>query len=313
MQNCKKDPAQLSAYLDGELEAPERKRLEAHLRSCSDCQKTLALLKTMQEALGEDLPTAPAGLREGIAYKVGLESRRRRLYFGAFGRWTAVAAVLCLVLFGVVRLTGGGMSGASKAAPAAVPAGGAAVSSAASGGSTGGSAPAEDSLTAQKNASVPDAGGRLESAPMPAPMEAETNTALDAAMEPVEEAESEEDVISYTSGEASVPAATAAPPPDRGGSPAEFAADALWADEVGLQAVQEGNWYGVLVFCGALPEGVSQEDWAMQTPREGELGRWLLPAEELRELMDSGLCDEVYFGDLMAGQGLAILVAGKEE
>ncbi len=311
MQNCKKDPAQLSAYLDGELEAPERKKLEAHLRSCSDCQKTLALLKTMQEALGEDLPTAPAGLREGIAYKVGLESRRRRLYFGAFGRWTAVAAVLCLVLFGVVRLTGGGMSGASKAAPAAVPAGGAAVSSAASGGSTGGSAPAEDSLTAQKNASVPDAGGRLESAPMPAPM-APADAAPDAAMEPLREADSEEE-FSYSSGvEAeTTPMATSAPAP--GSAPAEFAADALWADEVGLQAVQEGNWYGVLVFCGALPEGVSQEDWAMQTPREGELGRWLLPAEELRELMDSGLCDEVYFGDLMAGQGLAILVAGKEE
>lgn len=45
----------LSSYLDGELDAPERTRLEAHMTACEDCRTTLTAL----QATVADLKTLP--------------------------------------------------------------------------------------------------------------------------------------------------------------------------------------------------------------------------------------------------------------
>ena len=309
MQDCSKYDIMLSAYLDGELQGAEAKELEKHLRTCAECQKYLALLKSVKEGLKEDLPPAPETLRRGVAYKLELEKKRHKLYFGAFGRWTAIAAVLCVVIFGVVRLTGSGFSNASKqAAPAAA------------GGSTGGSlAPAESAY----DASAPDGAvpnGLMESKtaagggsvlPPAAPVPAAGSVVPDTA------AAAEESVIYAASGAApaAAPSATAAPGerngPEEPASP--YLTGSLRGSDAGFSALGEGNYFGVFVFYDALPEGVSQKDWAMQTPREGEQARWLVPAEALEALLEAGACDEVYFGDRMAGQGLVLLVAAEEE
>ncbi|MBI3267401.1 MAG: zf-HC2 domain-containing protein [Planctomycetes bacterium] len=51
MTRCTHDPAQLSAYLDGELEAAERLAIEDRVSNCPDCRELLADLETGDEAL----------------------------------------------------------------------------------------------------------------------------------------------------------------------------------------------------------------------------------------------------------------------
>jgi anti-sigma factor RsiW len=67
-------PGRMSAYLDGELPASRRSRLERHLVECSECRRLLAGLKVVLQAL-HGLPAAagPADAT-GIAASV-----RRRL------------------------------------------------------------------------------------------------------------------------------------------------------------------------------------------------------------------------------------------
>jgi anti-sigma factor RsiW len=77
------DLAQLSAYLDGELDAPERQRLATHLAACPLCAGRLAELQTLstrfkalpEESLGFDL----AGVIEGrLAAMPAPRAARRR-------------------------------------------------------------------------------------------------------------------------------------------------------------------------------------------------------------------------------------------
>ena len=311
MQDCSKYDAMLSAYLDGELHGKEAKELEKHLRTCEECQKYLALLKNVKEGLREELPPAPETLRQGIAYKLELEKKRQKLYFGAFGRWTAIAAVLCLAIFGVVRLTGSGVSRTSEAVPAA---GGSSGYLSAEKSASGGASSSTGGTESVPESKITAAGGAVEVAPAPAPAAVNGAGGFYADEEAAEE---EGGGIAYAASGA-MPAAPAAPnapmeepAPEEPASP--YLTDSLRGSDAGLSAMDEGDYYGVIVFYDALPEGISQKDWAMQTPREEELGRWLVPAEDLKGLLEAGICDEVYFGDRMAGQGLVLLVAGEEE
>ncbi len=315
MQDCSKYDTMLSAYLDGELGEAELGELEEHLGSCRECRKYLALLKSVKEGLKEDLPDPPETLREGIAYKLSLETRRQKLYFGAFGRWTAIAAVLCLVLFGVLRLTGSGLSGAEKA----VPAEGAGRYNASFKSSSGG---ASADYGSQESAREP--AEAMQAAPAGAPraaIAAGGASADDAGNSFADGAAEEESAPTAANDTAAPPIeAAAAPPPEAAAAPdavweapTSYMTDTLRGSQAGLLAVKEGDYHSVLVFYDALPEDVSTENWAMQTPREGELRRWLVSAEELQGLMESGSCDEVYFGDGLAGQGLVLLIAVEEE
>ncbi len=64
----------LSEYLDGELEAAERTRLEAHLASCEECAATLEQLgRVVARAGTEDRPPVN-DLWPGIAERIGAAS-----------------------------------------------------------------------------------------------------------------------------------------------------------------------------------------------------------------------------------------------
>src|SRR5947199_9607516 len=68
----------LSEYLDGELAAPERSTLEAHLASCDGCRTTLEELRrvvTNARAL-HDRPPA-ADLWPTVAARIGLSPREQ--------------------------------------------------------------------------------------------------------------------------------------------------------------------------------------------------------------------------------------------
>ena len=57
---CREAVSLMAAYLDGALDAGDRKRLEVHLAGCPHCSEYLAQIRTTIDALGgvepDDLP-----------------------------------------------------------------------------------------------------------------------------------------------------------------------------------------------------------------------------------------------------------------
>jgi anti-sigma factor (TIGR02949 family) len=81
----------LSAYLDGELTAEERREVAAHLEGCEECRRELALLQRLDAALGSLDAPAPARLAERVLDR--LQPRPRRRYV-----WQSLALAASLVL-----------------------------------------------------------------------------------------------------------------------------------------------------------------------------------------------------------------------
>jgi len=82
MDNCDRIRERLLDLIDGELEAGERRRIEAHLAECSSCaQEAHALRETLARVQRLPEPAVPDGLLEGLAAAVQRrivhESQRR--------------------------------------------------------------------------------------------------------------------------------------------------------------------------------------------------------------------------------------------
>src|SRR5205823_1520478 len=105
--------AQLDAYLDGELAAPDAAELEQHLRACPECSRLERRRRALSTALRDELPRFPApdtlraGVRAGARAEAGRRARRRAPSWGAL----AVAAALALVAFGSRQLALRGAAG----------------------------------------------------------------------------------------------------------------------------------------------------------------------------------------------------------
>ena len=313
MRDCSEYDIMLSARLDGELSEDEERELEEHLAACPECRKYLRLLETVRDGLKEDLPAPPDTLRQGIMYKVGLERKRGRLVYGAFGRWTAIAAVICIIVFGAVKLKESGLQKSMTAPSAAAegyslramdgaangtaPKGGAATQEEEAGGTQ--AAVMEDVLKETKHASPMNTG-----MPMPAPAAPVQETAAfpAAASEGrsgLSDEESEE--VPTRNNEMKEPADSV------------YSAGSLPGYDAGRAALGDGDYRSVCIFYDALPETADTEKWLAERPGEGELYRWLVSAEELRSLETGGGWNEFYYGDLTSGQGLVIVIAGEEE
>jgi len=105
--------AQIDAYLDGELAAPDAVELEEHLRACPDCSRLERRRRAVRVAVREHLPRFPAPdmLRARVRAQVRAETRqadRRRA-----PTWTAlaVAASLAVVALGSWQLALRGAAG----------------------------------------------------------------------------------------------------------------------------------------------------------------------------------------------------------
>lgn len=102
---------QLSAYLDGELDAPERDELEARLESDDEARRLLDELRALSEALGEDAPPEmPEALLPRIHealenHGAGAERTRPRVPIWRRPPWIAgaAAAAACVVAAVVVH------------------------------------------------------------------------------------------------------------------------------------------------------------------------------------------------------------------
>ncbi len=117
MAECREWMEQISASLDGELSPEEGQALEEHLAGCEDCRAAAALLRSMVKVMREDTVSPPEKLAEGTRYLFEQEKKNRGFSMKRW-RFTAIAAVICLALFGVVKLAPWN-AGSGSAAPMA--------------------------------------------------------------------------------------------------------------------------------------------------------------------------------------------------
>ena len=68
-------PGRMSAYLDGELDANRRLRMERHVRECAECSRLLAGLRLLLEALHR-IP-APGGGPDAVQLAGSVRVRLR--------------------------------------------------------------------------------------------------------------------------------------------------------------------------------------------------------------------------------------------
>ena len=124
---CEQALELMSARLDGELLPGQAEALEAHLRDCPDCKRTMEALEGLETKLSGLREPAPEGLKKGVLYRIdqatGKAKKPGRRWFGPGTAIGAVAAILVLLVgLGVFpQLTGrraGQESGKANALPA---------------------------------------------------------------------------------------------------------------------------------------------------------------------------------------------------
>lgn len=133
------EPEQLSAYLDHELAAAERARLEEHLGACASCQATRSALEASMRAVAALPPLSPTAtearaLRAEVLDQLRSQHRAPSPVAGlaaSFAAWRrrlswrlyAAAAAVAVLLTGAISLAAFELSSASPmaASPAAAP------------------------------------------------------------------------------------------------------------------------------------------------------------------------------------------------
>ena len=114
MTNCDKYLDMISSYVDGELPEEEKAELFAHVGRCSSCRSVLNAYETIAQETQELLADPPEKLKERVMEQVretvGRQRKNRRFIFG---RYTALAACLALILLVLPRLSNFGCGSSS--------------------------------------------------------------------------------------------------------------------------------------------------------------------------------------------------------
>ena len=97
---------QIHAYHDGELSAPLRAKLEAHLAGCAECGRELNELRQMARLLvAAPMPQMPAGLPDLIVSSFENARRDKESGLRKLAGWLNAAAAVIL-LAATVRMSG---------------------------------------------------------------------------------------------------------------------------------------------------------------------------------------------------------------
>ncbi len=284
VSDCAKYNTLISAAADGELGIDEKVQLEEHLRSCEQCRSYLEMMRKMSAALRDSAEEPPEKLSEWIMADVKLHNTRR--IFGAYGRYTALAAVLCLVILGAAALRprlAAGKNAMKSASPDAAPM----------------------SVSAEKSA-VGDTGSAYGYA------DEETYDDLadgaDGPMQAVNEAADPEAVYAY----AADTAENAEEDYEADGQPAQAEpGDALSEFDTSrgykkyAAADYDEKFFEVAVIYGEAPEELADCEILLS---EGEQTDYRVPKELMQSLGSEGAFSEIYFDDLLGEYGLVIVL-----
>lgn len=100
MNDCEKYTELMSQLLDGELSAEQESELRTHIASCESCRKVFDAFTSVSEALSDELVEPPEMLTKGVLFKIKNQKKHRRF---AYGKFTALAACLALILLGAAK------------------------------------------------------------------------------------------------------------------------------------------------------------------------------------------------------------------
>ena len=289
MSDCSKYNTLISASVDGELGIDEKAQLEEHLRSCGQCRSYLEMMRRMSEAMHDSAEEPPEKLSEWIMADVKLHNTRR--IFGAYGRYTALAAVLCLVILGAAALRprlAAGKNDLKKAAEDAPPP--MAVSS-----DLSGSGDEEEYSGSEENA----AGGADAEYYYYAAGFAEPDAALDAAGDPdtAYRAETESDGFAESVEQSAVE--------DPGDAVAGFETSRGYKKYAAID--YDEKFFEVAVIYGEAPDELADCEILMS---EGGQTDYRVPKELMQSLAGEGAFSEIYFNDLLSDYGLVIVLNG---
>jgi anti-sigma factor RsiW len=97
----------IDLYLEGEIDAEERRAFEAHLESCPGCRAVLEGRRVFLEALSGLPPVeVPAGFAQAVMSRIPLKPRRR-FGWAALGVGTAALSTALLVLYLITGMSAG--------------------------------------------------------------------------------------------------------------------------------------------------------------------------------------------------------------
>lgn len=295
---------QISASLDGELTPEEELALQEHLAECEDCRAASALIRSMAKVMREDTVRPPEKLAEGTRYLFEQEKKNRGFNLKRW-RFTAIAAVICLALFGLVKLAPWSAGGSAAAVPMTARS-------------------VQEDFDSKKPTAAP--------ALMQNGMKSVTSGAADAAEVPEAEEPAPEPETDLR-GQAAQNAAAEPAPAEAAGSGetvenilpgavwdsmmdypgGAYSAESLPGYDIYSQLEGAENYYSVCFTYGEVPETIRSngECTPLNAPEGQE--RWLVP---LSVCVNEGLLEqfsEIYYGDLLSQQGLVIGILDMEE
>lgn len=96
--DCDRYTELISAALDGELTAEERRALDGHLAACPECARLLRALSDNAKAMRELDCEVPADLKERIMANLPARQSGKQGRVIRWKRWIPVAAAACLAL-----------------------------------------------------------------------------------------------------------------------------------------------------------------------------------------------------------------------
>ncbi|MBP2681256.1 MAG: putative zinc-finger [Candidatus Krumholzibacteriota bacterium] len=101
--SCEKFEDRLPLYVEGDLSAEERSRVDDHLGSCARCRESLAFYRELETSLSSlrELRPSPARTAAAVSERLGLRPRRhaRRSFVNVPAMVSAGFIVLGLVLY----------------------------------------------------------------------------------------------------------------------------------------------------------------------------------------------------------------------
>lgn len=100
MYGCEKYMELMSLMLDGELTREQASELRTHIASCENCRRVFDAFTGVSEALSDELVEPPEAMAQGVLFTIKNRKKHRRF---SYGKFTALAACLALILLGAAK------------------------------------------------------------------------------------------------------------------------------------------------------------------------------------------------------------------